>query len=452
MAQPIHELVVAGRLALPGGRLTAGELGISDGRIVTIGTPGRLEGTERFDAGELIVLPGQVDTHVHTRSEPAEGIAAATAAAAAGGVTTIVDMPYDASGPVDSRAALERKIADVERDAIVDVALWATIAKTGGLGEIPGLVEAGACAFKVSLFETHPFRFPRIDDGELLLAMGRIRDAGSLIAFHAESDDIVTRLTRALAEAGRTDPLVHAEARPPVAETEAIGRVLELGLATGARVHIVHVSVERGFTLIERGRSDGVDVTAETCTHYLVLDEEDLHRLGSRAKINPPLRPRREVEALWRLLSAGAVDWVTSDHVGWAADQKGGDISTAKSGGPSVELTWSLLHDEAVVRRGLPLGRLVEVLCERPARRFGLWPRKGALAVGADADLVVFDPAARFTVDEAALVSNAGWSAYHGRELVGRVERVLVRGRAVFADGAVVGRPGQGTFVRPGPA
>lgn len=192
-------------------------------------------------------------------------------------------------------------------------------------------------------------------------------------------------------------------------------------------------------------------MTAETCTHYLLLDEEELGRQGSRAKINPPLRPRAEVEALWRRLAAREIDWITSDHVGWDAERKEGGVLTARSGAPSLALTWSLLHDEGVVRRGLPLARLVEVLCERPARRFGLWPRKGVLAVGADADLVLFDPEARFRVDEAALAGSAGWSPYHGRELTGRVETVLLRGQPVYAGGRVVGRPGQGAFVRPAP-
>ena len=451
MTDEEYELVVSGRLALPDGRLLVGELGIRDGRIAAIAEGARLRGAERLDAGEQLVLPGLVDTHVHTRSEPAEGITSATAAAAAGGVTTIIDMPYDAVGPVVTADVLERKLADLEREAIVDVALYGTIRKSGGLDEIPGLVEAGACAFKVSLFETHPVRFPRIDDGELLLAMRRIAEADSLIAFHAENDEIVRRLTRELEAEGRTDPLVHADGRPPLTETEAIGRALELGLATGVRMHIVHASVERSFTLVERARGDGVDVTAETCTHYLILDQDDLVRQGSRAKINPPLRPRREVEALWRLLAEGRVDWVTSDHVGWEVAQKAGDIYTAKSGAPSLQLTLALLHDEGVVRRGLPLARLLEVLAERPARRFGLWPQKGSLTVGADADIVLFDPEARWRVEESSLVGSAGWSPYNGRDLVGRVQTVLVRGRTVFADGAVVGRPGQGTFVRPQP-
>ena len=250
-----------------------------------------------------LVLPGHVDTHVHTRSEAAEGITAATTAAAAGGATTIVDMPYDDPLPITSADAFRAKADAVEREAIVDVALYATIAPRDGLGEIDALVDAGAAAFKVSTFDTHPVRFPRIADDELYLAMQEIARRGSLIAFHAENDEIVRRLSRELSDAGREDALTHAEARPPVSETEAVGRALELALATGARTHICHVTLERGFTLVARARADGADVTAETCTHYLLLDETELVRQGARAKINPPLRPRAEVEALWRLLA-----------------------------------------------------------------------------------------------------------------------------------------------------
>jgi allantoinase len=447
------DLVAAGQLALPDGRVAPGEIGVLDGRIAAIADLDTLDALDRIDVpGSCLLLPGHVDVHVHTSSEPAEGVTSATTAAAAGGVTTLVDMPYDDPEPVDSAARFLAKVERVESEAITDVALWATIPKTGGLDEIASLVEAGACAFKVSTFETHPTRFPRIPDGELYLAMQRIRDAGSLIAFHAENDELVRRLTELLAGHAATDPSIHAAARPPVAETEAIGRALELALATGVRVHLAHVTVERGFTLVERARADGVDATAETCTHYLLLDESELLRQGARAKINPPLRPRREVESLWRLLAAGRIDIVASDHVGWLPERKQAEnILDSKSGVPGLELTLPLLFDEGVVRRGLPLARLLRVLCENPARRFGLWPRKGAIALGADADLVVLETDARWRIDESALVTPAGWSPYHGLEVSGRVRRVLVRGRTVYESGEVVGRPGHGTVIRPAP-
>src|SRR5664279_5455132 len=245
------DLVVAGTFALRGGVLATGEIGVADGRISVLAGPGELTGAERIDvpAGQ-IVLPGHVDAHVHTGSAPGEGIERATTSAAAGGVTTIVDMPYDDPEPVNTLARFEAKVARVEAEAVVDVALYATVAPSGGLGEIAPLHAAGAAAFKVSTFETHPVRFPRVPDGELLLAMQICAGLGALICFHPENDEIVRRLSQRLAEEGRTDPMAHADARPPVAETEAIGRALELGRATGCRTHLCHVSVERGFALV----------------------------------------------------------------------------------------------------------------------------------------------------------------------------------------------------------
>ena len=445
------DLVVGGTFVLRGGVLATGEIGIADGRISVLAGPGELTAAERIDVPSgQIVLPGHVDAHVHTGSAPGEGIERATATAAAGGVTTIIDMPYDDPEPVNTLARFEQKVARVEAEAVVDVALYGTVAPSGGLGEIAPLHAAGAAAFKVSTFETHPVRFPRVPDGELLLAMEICAGLGALVCFHPENDDIVRRLSQKLAEEGRGDPMAHADARPPVAETEAIGRVIELGRATGCATHLCHVSVERGFALVGHALSDGADATAETCTHYLVLDEDDLRRLGGRAKINPPLRPRAQQDALWRLLDAGRVDQVTSDHVGWARELKDtGDIFAARSGVPGLETTLPLLYSEGVVRRGLPLGTLLHVLSEGPAARYGLAPQKGAIALGADADLVIFDPHERWTIDERELVCHAGWSPYHGHDVTGRVKQVLVRGATVFADGAVRGRAGSGRMVRP---
>jgi allantoinase len=445
------DLIVAGKLVLPGRQVVGGEIGVRDGKIAAIAEPGTLYGAERLDAAGL-VLPGVVDTHVHTRSEPAEGITHATTAAAAGGVTTIVDMPYDDPTPITTVQAFIAKTAAVDREAVTDVALWATIAKTGGLDEIEELVGAGACGFKVSTFETHPTRFPSIPDGELYLAMQRIKAAGSLIAFHAENDDLVRRLSARLEAAGQTDARAHAAARPPVAETEAAGRALELALATEARVHIVHATVERTFTLVERARQDGVDATAETCLHYLLMDEDELLRQGARAKINPPLRTRHDLERLWVLLESGRVAYVTTDHVGWTRERKETrSIFDAKSGVPALEVFLPLFFDAAVAQHRFPVGRMVELLSEYPARRMGLWPQKGGIVVGADADLVLFDPQRRWRIDESRLITAAGWSPYHGREVTGAVDTVLSRGAVVFDRGELRAKPGQGRWVRPNP-
>lgn len=443
--------IIRGRLVLPGGREVNGELGVVDGRIAAIAEAGRLRGDELLDASGSLVLPGVVDVHAHMGSEPSEGVARATRAAAAGGVTTLVDMPFDASGPLTSIESFQLKAESIERFAIVDVAIYGTIPPGGSLEDVTALVDAGVAAFKLSTLETDPRRFPRSSDHSILCALRRLGETRVLTAFHCENDEIVVGLIRSIRASGSVAATsVHAAARPPVAETAAIACIIELAAATAAPVHVCHVTTERGVELIRRARADGVDITAETCTHYLLLDETEVKRAGARAKVNPPLRSRDEVEALWRGLASGALEIVSSDHVGWTLARKDGmPILDAAAGIPGLELTLPLLFSEGVVRRGLPLARLLEVLCERPARRYRLWPAKGALAVGADADVAVLDPAARWRVDDARMAAAAGWSPYHGREVTGRVTAAFVRGETVLRDGEVVGRSGHGCLVRP---
>jgi allantoinase len=447
------DLVVRGKIALPGREPALGQVGLAGGRIAAVAAPEALLSARReLDCGNALVLPGVVDVHVHTSSAAEEGIAACTRAAAAGGVTTVVDMPYDHDRMVADPEAFAAKASQVEGEAVVDVALWATVPPRGPLEHVADLVDAGACAFKLSTFDTDPRRFPRVPDDQLLGAFELIARAGGLAGVHAENDEIVRARIAALRAAGRRDPPAHAESRPAVAETEAIARCLELARASGVRLHLCHVTVDRGVQLARRARADGIDVSVETCPHYLVLDEDELARRGGEAKINPPLRPRAEVDALWRGLAAGEIDLVSSDHVGWPARRKqGDDVFSLAAGAPGVELMLSLLHD-AISVRGLPLPLLPRLLSEAPARRFGLWPRKGTLVPGADADIVVLDPDATWVVDPTGLVTPAGWSPYSGRQLRGRVQRVIARGEEVFDGERVLGAPGRGALVRPTPA
>jgi allantoinase len=422
---------IAGRVLNLDGTSVRASVTIADGHIERVGDPA----PDALDFGDALLLPGAVDVHVHTRSYAQEGIERATRAAAAGGVTTIVDMPYDAGGPIACAAALHAKIADVTREAHVDVALWATVPPRGPLDEVAALVDAGAAAFKLSTFETHPQRFPRIPDGQLLAAFEAIAAAGGMVGVHAENDEIVRAGIAAERAAGHGgDPMAHARSRPPVAEHEAIARCLELARATGVRLHICHVSTPRGVELVTAARRAGLDVTAETCPHYLLLDESELARRGGEAKINPPLRAAP--------LAIDGIDLVCSDHVGWPRQAKHGpDIFELASGAPGLELLVPLVYD------ALGAATLVKLVCEAPARRFGLWPQKGNLQPGADADLLVLDPAADWEIDPATLITPAGWSPYTGRRLRGRVVAAFSRGVEIWDGRAVIGAPGHGRFV-----
>jgi allantoinase len=447
------DLVVRGRVALPDRILDDGYVAVADGRIAAIGeaAAGLPAAARTVEADASYVLPGAVDTHVHARSEPAEGIIHCTEAAVAGGVTTVVDMPYDSPGAVPDLETFERKVEAVAAEAVCDVALYGTIRKEGGLDAIEPLARAGACAFKVSTYESDPVRFPRIPDGELLEAFRRIAGTGRLVAVHCENQDIVDRAVAHARAAGDTGPAAHGRTRPPVSETEAVARVLELAYHAGVHVHIVHASVTRSFDLVARYRAEGVRATAETCVQYLVLDEQAMERLGPRAKINPPLRRRADVQGLWSYLAAGRIEQVTSDHAPWAPAKKGNatDIFDNASGAPGVETLVPLLYHAGVAGGRITILDLIHLLAETPARTFGLFPRKGILAPGADADIAVLDPAAAWTVRGAALHSGVGWTPYEGMELRGRVTHTFVRGRPAYEGRAVAARPGDGRFVRP---
>jgi allantoinase len=428
---------ISGRLAAPDGSSRRASVTIRDGRIAQIGPPAPpgAGGAGSLDFGDALLLPGAVDVHVHTRSYAGEGIQACTRAAAAGGVTTIIDMPYDAAGPIDSLVAFQEKAADVEREAVIDVALWATVRPRGPIDQVQELVDAGAAAFKLSTFQTHPQRFPRIPDAQLLRAFAAIARAGGLAGVHAENDEIVRAgIAQEIAAGHGGDPLAHARSRPPVAEHEAIARCLELARATGVRLHVCHVSTPRGVELVLAARRDGVDVSAETCPHYLLLDESELVRRGGEAKVNPPLRAAP--------LPAAGLDLISSDHVGWPAERKRGpDIFALSSGAPGVELIVPLVHD------ALGPVQLTRLVSERPARRFGLWPRKGSLAPGADADILVLDPHAEWEIDPSRLVTGAGWSPYRGRRVTGRVIATFSAGRQVWDGERVLADAGDGRFL-----
>lgn len=446
----MFELVVRGDLVLSDDVLENGYLGIRDGMIVAVGVGAAPEAARTLDATGKLVFPGVVDGQVHAGSAAGiEGLADATVAAAAGGVTTIVDMPFDEPAPVNSVEMLRTKVEALERLAMVDVALYATACKGSGTEGILELAEAGACAFKVSTYEYHPVRFPGYDSGELFELFPVIRETGLTVAFHNEDPFIVRRLTERLQAERRNTPESHGASRPALAELVANVSVFEIARATGVRCHIVHSSLARGFDHVRRYRAEGARVSAETCVQYLVFDEDDVLRVGARLKQNPPIRSAQEKAALWEKVIADEVDFVSSDHVAWPLSRKSDpDMFNNGSGVPGLETLFHALYTGMVTERGMAPNRVAALLSERPARHFGLYPRKGALIPGADADLAIVEPGP-WTFDEAQMASAIKWSPYDGLTFGARIIATYLRGQVVYENGRVVGPAGGGQFVRP---
>jgi len=434
---------VTAELVLRGAKVgdATADLAIADGRIVAIAS--ELPGAdEEIDAAELLALPGVVDAHVHL-NEPGrahwEGFATGTSALAAGGTTCAIDMPLNSIPATVDGAAFDAKLRAAERTAYIDVALWGGLVP-GDADRLDELAERGVVGFKAFMAASGVDEFPAADDLTLLEGMVRAARLRLPVAVHAESDELTRGLTRRAVREGRTAMRDYLRARPAIAELEAIGRAIAFAAETGCALHVVHVSTARGVALVAEARGRGVDVTCETCPHYLVLDADDAERLGAIAKCAPPLRDPAERVALWERL--GDLELVASDHSPSPAELKQGDDMFAVWGGiAGAQTLLALLYDEAVARRGLAVARLVELLAGGPARRFGLAPAKGALAVGSDADIVLLDPAGSWDVARADLLDRHGLSPFAGRRLSGRVVRTLLRGRTIALDGRIASPP-----------
>ena len=445
------DLVLAGTLVLPDELVPRGFVAVSGGKVAMIGRGVAPSARTRHDLGDALILPGAIDAQVHSLSQKGqEDFVWSTRAAAAGGVTTIVDMPYDEGDVVNSADAVKRKVAHAESQARVDFALHGTIDPAEGASRIPEMIEAGVAAFKFSTFGTHPTRFPRIPPQMLHDAFAAIAPYGLVAGVHNENHEAVEAHMAKVKAAGITDWRAHGLSRPPITETLAMAEIYEIGASTGCDAHVVHCSVGRGYELAARYRAEGHMATAEACIHYLTLDEEhDVARLGGRAKINPPIRSRAEVETLWRHVAAGNVRLVSTDHVAWSEERKTDpDMLKNASGAPGLEAMIPLFVKGAL-ERGVPLTWAAKLMAENPARHFRIDHVKGALAVGRDADIVVMTPEP-YVYDAAASGNTVvGWSPYNGMRLPWRVAATYNRGDEIYAGGKVLAEPGRGRFVRP---
>jgi allantoinase len=419
---------------------------VADGRIAELAPEIGGAAAEELDADGLHVMPGLIDVHVHF-NEPGrtewEGIASGSVALAAGGGTCFFDMPLNASPPTLDGASFDLKREAAERQSATDFALWGGLTP-GHLHHMDELAARGAIGFKAFMSGSGIDDFERADDLTLMDGMARAARLGLPVAVHAESESITSHLTHHAVRAGRTGIRDYLASRPVVAELEAIGRAILFAGETGCALHVVHVSSGRGVALIADARARGVDVTCETCPHYLLFTEEDVERLGAVAKCAPPVRERSEVESLWRRLKAGDVDLIASDHSPSPPSMKASpDFFEVWGGISGCQSTLPAMLAEGHGRRGMALAEIARLTALAPARRFGL-AGKGGIAVGMDADLALVDLLAGTELRAEDLHYRHRISPYIGRRLHGFVRRTLVRGHTVFADGRPTGvRPGR---------
>jgi allantoinase len=406
---------------------------------------------ELIDARGLHVLPGAVDPHAHFEDvgyAEREDYATGTMAAAAGGITTVVEHPLTMPLPLTAQVFAEKRDR-VGALALVDFGLWGAL--TGpSLPELPGQWREGARGFKAFMPFSDP-DYPNVDDDELLQGMRIVAGLGGLVLVHAENDAMLRANHARLRAAGRTDVMAHHESRPPLVEEEAVHRVLFLAREAGARLQVVHVSSPVSADLVAEAKARGQRVTMEICPHHLLLDLDDLRRLGPYGRCAPALRERELVERLWQHVLSGSADCLVSDHAAYThAEKEPGwdDIFAAPLGLQVMQETVPTVLSEAIHERGMALDAFVRFSSTNAARSAGVYPRKGTILPGSDADLVLWDLDAPWTVDAVSQqFSKNPWSPFDGRTVRAKVVRTLVRGTTVFADGAFHVEPGHGRFL-----
>jgi allantoinase len=441
-----HLIVRSERVVFPDG-IRPASIQIRDGVIAAIeGYGDAPAGVERVDAGESVVLPGLVDTHVHL-NDPGraewEGFESGTRAAAAGGVTTIVDMPLNSVPPTTTVDGLEAKLRAADGRCHVDVGFWGGVV-AGNADDLEPLARAGVLGFKCFLSPSGVDEFEHVTEQDLRMALPRLAKLGLPLLAHAE----MPSLLRGFDDAATAVPLCRVyrtwlESRPPESERAAIDLLITLGRLYGAHIHIVHLASADAVATIAAARAAGARITVETCPHYLTFAAEDIADGATAFKCAPPVRERKHREGLWRALMDGAIDFVATDHSPAPPALKreeDGDFVRAWGGIASLQIGLAAVWTGAV-ERGVPLDRLGRWLAAAPARLAGLGRAKGQLAVGRDADLVIWDSDGETVVNPAALYHRHPTTPYAGMRLRGVVRTTILRGRVIFRDDECVGPP-----------
>jgi dihydroorotase len=434
MSEKVDLVIAGGTIVSPDASYRA-SVAIKDGLIHAIGLPAAMPPSrETLDATGLHVLPGAIDVHVHFRDPgypQKEDFASGTAAAAFGGVTTVFDMP-NTLPTVGNPEALAEKHKIAAAKAYVDYGLYAVLGEDS-IQHVGALIETGIIGFKLYMGNTFG-RIPSPSTGAMLEAFEVVAPTGKRISLHAETNSIMERRESRLRAAGRTEAIAHLDARPAVVAVEAVARAAILAEWTGARIHVLHISSAAELRPLAEAKARGVDITGETCPHYLLLSEKDYQKFGGVVRVNPPVREAANQVPLWTALMDGTIDIIATDHAPHAPDEKTrADIWTVDCGFPGVETQMPLMLTE--VNRGrATIEDYVRWSAEGPAKIWGLYPRKGTLTVGSDADITIVDLNREWTIDDAKIQSRSKTSPWHGRKATALPIHTILRGRFVMKD------------------
>lgn len=439
--------IYGGKIVSPRG-IREGVIYVRDGKVAAITTEREATAARSIDATGLFILPGCIDGHVHMMDPgftEREDFITGTSAAARGGVTTIIEHHRHAPPTLDADI-LEEKKSYLGRRSLIDFSLMGGVLPHN-IGEVAGMWEHGAVSFKGFTCEIHG-QAPLLE-GELLQLFTELARVGGMALIHCEHDALLKHNEKKLKELGRKDPMLLAEWRSPLAEVLAVRNVAYLAEITGAKVVIAHVSQPEVLKVIAEARARGANIYAETCTQYLTLTTDDLAQQGAFAKFTPPPRSPETVAGMWELINQGYVHLVSSDHCPYPHDVKAQgneDIWEAPFGIPGVETTLRIMLT-AVNQGKLSLTKVAELLSEGPARVYNLYPKKGNLEPGADADMVLVDMNRHEVLTNEGVVSKCGWTPYAGREVHGAPLMTISRGKVVAMDAKVPEEVGWGRFI-----
>ncbi|KAA0965535.1 allantoinase [Sporosarcina sp. ANT_H38] len=440
----MYDLIIRNGTIVTEASIVQGDIAIKEGKIkeVTVGIKLEATAIREINAEGKHILPGLIDTHVHF-NEPGrtewEGIHTGSRSLAAGGVTTYFDMPLNSTPPTINKENLELKRVASEEKSIVNYRFWGGLVPEN-IQDIKELHEKGVIGFKAFMSPSGIADFNHVDDSTIFKGMTEIASIGSLLAVHAESTVICDLLAEKKQSQNKTSAKDFVESRPIISEIEAVRRIISYAEVTGCKLHIVHVSSRKVVEEINEAKQRGVDITVETCPHYLSLTIKDLEEQGGLAKCCPPLRDAQEVEDLWTAVASGEIDVIASDHSPAPLSMKevtNEDYFKAWGGISGAQSSLNVMLTEGHFKRFLPLEKIVELMATNPAKLFGLYPQKGTILVESDADLAIIDLNESFVLEVEDLYYRHKHSPYVGKTFKGKVITTVVNGNIIFENGNI---------------